>query len=193
MAGVTDENHELLLEFYDLSLDRKKAGEMRAICPGYFSQHPDLEQVEVLCRLRDIWEHINEEYQDCPDDIWDEFWDSLTEEIPQAPEQGLKALVHLPDEAKAAIEDPTSIWPLEMLGMTEAEILGEAFNQLAQRAKLKREELPPVPKNLDQPAMAFTDLVQACIDVQDWILSREAWARVLGRLKPLISDMLSHR
>ncbi len=139
------------------------------------------EEADVLRSVRRIWAAIEEER---PDNRWQAFWESIAEELPETPHDALEKLAAFREEATRAVKNPTSTWPMQPTGTTEAELVDKALHELAARAGISRDELPGAPEGLDRPAMIATDTAEASRDIHEWLATRETWGRVLGRLAP---------
>ena len=193
-AGITDPDHPLRAAARELKPDLADSEFLiYASCGMDDVLRGQAERARLVGALREQWAEIQDDYEYCLGDeeeddvdVWAAFWEGFDTLSPRTPDGALAALAHLPNQAVAALSDRSSLWPMDLLGATEAEILGQALTQVAERASVDPHQLPTAPVRLDEPAMCFTDGAEACRVVWDWILEREVWARVGGALLPVV-------
>jgi hypothetical protein len=117
---------------------------------------------------------------DAENDLWDD-WSTL--EPPELPEDLRVRLGELADAATVAAAEPASTWPMFETGELERDVIGQALDDVAERTGIPRAALPAVPASLaEKKVMVRAKSVDVIDELQQWLASREAWARVLGRL-----------
>jgi len=139
------------------------------------------ERAAILRDVGRLWQSTHDEEVDEP---WSAFWEGIQELLPPLPEDALDAVAGLPQTARAVVADAGCTWPVVVTDRSEAEVVGQALDELSRRSGIARTDLPSVPALPDRPLMSRDGLADVVAEAHDWVLSREAWGRVLGRLAP---------
>ena len=154
-----------------------------ALGPEMRMRHDEWREASELHRQ---WSALDEELEDL-DDPWEGLLEDLDDRGPPTPEAAIQALGALAGELAAMGHVPFGSWPLVATGERRSDLLGQALTQLSARAGVPREQLPPIPFDIDdEPVLVLAPAAQAIEQVYEWMLHRQGRARLLGRLRELL-------
>jgi hypothetical protein len=136
--------------------------------------------------LHGMWRAIDEALEYIGDP-WESLREELANSVRSPPEDALAALGALTAEIDAMGRAPFGTWPLVATGERRSDLIGQALTQVSERTGIARDQLLPVPSDLDEePVLVWTDGAQAIEALHEWMLERQGRARTLGRLVRLL-------
>ena len=141
----------------------------------------------VRKQLRQLWEHVDGEYE--PEERWRELGRVIRETLQGVHDEGDKLIAALGDVGTRTADRHLWNWPLSSRERLR-DVLGDWRTGIAERMSLPVDKFLDPASVDDRPVYRMNEFGILLSNLAVWLEERTAWARALYDLEPVIAAMV---